>query len=74
MLKIDKKNSIGTSPILRSLCIRIHDIVHPNDPVDNSKSGGNKGADEVRHHRCSAKSLFSLLGLLLRIPDERSIV
>ena len=61
-------------PLHFPLSARKHDVVHPNDPVDNSKSGGNKGADEVRHHRSSAKSLFSLLGLLLRIPGERSIV
>ena len=68
MLKIDKKNSIGTSPILRSLCIRIHDIIHPNDPVDNGKGSGNKRADKVRHHCRSAKSSFGLLGFCLRFP------
>ena len=68
MLKIDKKNSIGTSPILRSLCIRIHDIIHPNDPVDNGKGSGNKRADQVRHQRRPAKSSFGLLGFFLRFP------
>ena len=68
MLKIDKKNFIGTSPILRSLCIRILDIVHPNDPVDNGKGSGNKRADKVRHHCRSAKSSFGLLGFFLRFP------
>ena len=68
MLKIDKKNSIGTSPILRSLCIRIHDIIHPNDPVDNGKGSGNKRADQVLHHCRSSKSSFGLLGFFLRFP------
>ena len=58
----------GTSPILHSLCIRIHDIIHPNDPVDNGKGSGNKRADKVRHQRRPAKSSFGLLGFFLRFP------
>ena len=63
-----QKKSIGTSPILHSLWIRIHDIIHPNDPVDNGKGSGNKRADKVRHHCRAAKSSFGLLGFLLRFP------
>ena len=68
------QNSVTFTSLHIPLCARKHDIVHPNDPVNNGKGGSNKGTDKVRHHRRSAKSLFSLLGLLLRVPGERSIV
>ena len=65
-------SNISNFHSLRS-CTRMHDIVHPNNPVDNGKGSSDKRADEVRHHGRSAKSLFSFFGFLLRFAGNGSI-
>ena len=45
--------------------IRIHDVRHANDPVDDDKGGGYNGADEMSHYCRSSQPSLSFDALFL---------
>ena len=44
---------------------RIHDIEHPDDPIDHGEGEGNNGTDIVSHYSCSSQPSLGFFALLL---------
>ena len=53
---------------------RIHDIEHPDDPIDHGEGEGNNGTDIVSHYSCSSQPSLGFFALLLGFTGNKIFI